>query len=130
MGHRLSGRPLKLTENVLLLILGIALTVVGAVLHAWLGKHLIRAIKTRELIETGPYRYIRHPMYVFIYIILTGVGMLWFSYTWFVILLLFTPVWYWTGRKEEQQMMEITDGKYRDYMERTGMFFPRLIWRR
>jgi protein-S-isoprenylcysteine O-methyltransferase Ste14 len=125
MGQWLSDRPMKLTENVFILILGITLTVFGAILHAWSTKHLVRAMKSRELIQTGPYKYIRHPMYVFIYIILIGVGMLWFSSTWFIILLLFTPIWYWIGRKEEEQMIEITDRKYQDYKERTGMFFPR-----
>lgn len=126
MGQWLSDHPIKLTENVLLLVLGITFIVCGSILNAWTVKHLVRAIKTRELIQTGPYRYIRHPMYVFIYITLIGVGMLWFSTAWFIILLLFSPVWYWIGRKEEEQMTEITDGQYREYKERTGMFFPRL----
>jgi len=126
VSHWLSDHPMKLSENVFVLVLGITLIVLGSLLNAWTVKHLVRAIKTRELIQTGPYKYIRHPMYVFIYITLIGAGLLWFSSTWFIVLLLFTPVWYWIGKKEEQQMEEITDGKYRDYKERTGMFFPRL----
>ncbi len=122
----LSDHPVELSGNVFILVLGITLTVSGSVLNAWTVKHLVRAIKTRQLIQTGPYKYIRHPMYVFIYVTLTGVGMLWFSSTWFLILLLFAPVWYWIGRKEEEQMVEITDGKYQDYKKHTGMFFPRL----
>jgi protein-S-isoprenylcysteine O-methyltransferase Ste14 len=122
----LSDHPMKSSENVYILILGITLIVLGSLLNAWTVKHLVRAIKTRELVQTGPYKYIRHPMYVFIHIILIGAGMLWFSSTWFIILLLFTPVWYWIGRKEEKQMVEITDGKYQDYKIRTGMFFPKL----
>ena len=117
---------MKLSENVFMLIFGITLIVLGSALNIWTVKHLVRAIRTRELVQTGPYKYIRHPMYVFLYIILIGAGMLWFSYMWFIILLLFTPVWYWIGRKEEEQMVEITDGKYKDYKKRTGMFFPRL----
>jgi protein-S-isoprenylcysteine O-methyltransferase Ste14 len=122
----LPDQPVRLSEDVFMLILGITLLVVGSICNAWTVKHLIRAIKTRELVQTGPYKYIRHPMYVFIYVTLIGAGMLWFSFTWFLLLLLFTPVWYWIGRKEEKQMLEITDGKYQDYMERTGMFFPKL----
>jgi protein-S-isoprenylcysteine O-methyltransferase Ste14 len=122
----LSHRPIRLTDNVLLLIIGITLVAFASILNAWTSIHLVRAIRTRELIQTGPYKYIRHPMYVFIYITLIGVGMLWFSSSWFVILLLFTPLWYWIGRKEEKQMAEITDGKYLDYKKRTGMFFPKL----
>jgi len=126
MSQWLSDRPIRLADDVFLLISGITLIVFGSLLNAWTAKHLIRAIKTRELVQTGPYRYIRHPMYVFIYITLIGVGMLWFSTAWFLILLLFSPVWYWMGRKEEEQMIEITDGKYQVYRKRTGMFFPRL----
>ena len=121
-----SDHPIKFSENVFVLNIGMTLTVSGSLLNLWTVKHLVRAIKTRELVQTGPYKYIRHPMYVFIYITLIGVGMLWFSSTWFIILLLFTPVWYWIGKKEEEQMTEITDGKYDDYKERTGMFFPKL----
>ena len=117
---------MRLSDNVFILVSGIALLVFGSLLNAWTVKHLVRAIRTRELIDTGPYKYIRHPMYVFIYVTLIGAGMLWFSSAWFVVLLLFTPVWYWIGRKEEEQMDEITDGEYRAYKERTGMFFPRL----
>ena len=122
----LSDQPVTLTENVFVLVLGVALIALGSLLNAWTVKHLVRSIKTRELIQTGPYKYIRHPMYVFIYITLIGAGMLWFSSSWFLILLLFTPVWYWIGRKEEEQMVEITDGEYQDYKKRTGMFFPKL----
>ena len=122
----LSDRPMKLSENVFILIFGITLIVFGSLLNLWTVKHLIRAFKTRELIQTGPYKYIRHPMYLFIYIILIGAGILWFSSIWFLILFLFTPVWYWVGRKEEKQMIEITDGKYQEYKKHTGMFFPKL----
>ena len=124
--QRWSAQPVKLTENVYILIIGITLIVFGSILNAWTVKHLIRAIKTRELIQTGPYKYIRHPMYLFLYITLIGVGMLWFSSAWFIVLLLFTPVWYWIGRKEEKQMTEITDGEYQNYKKRTGMFCPKL----
>ncbi len=121
-----SDHSIELTENALVLALGIASTVLGSLLNAWTARHLIRAIKTRELVQTGPYKYVRHPMYVSIYITLIGAGMLWFSSMWFIVLLLFTPVWYWMGKKEEDQMVETTDGKYLDYKERTGMFFPGL----
>lgn len=117
---------MTLTESMFLLISGIALVVLGALLNAWTVRHLVRAIKTRALIQTGPYKYIRHPMYVFIYITLIGVGVLWGTSMWFAILLLFTPVWYWMGRKEEEQMIEITDGEYDEYRQRTGMFIPKL----
>ena len=124
--HWLPDHPIKLTENIYLLVLGITFIILGSLLNIWTVKHLIRAIKTRELIQTGPYKFIRHPMYLFIYIVLIGAGILWFSSWWFIILLLFTPVWYWIGRIEEKQMIEITNSKYRDYKRSTGMFFPKL----
>jgi protein-S-isoprenylcysteine O-methyltransferase Ste14 len=122
----LSDQPVKLSDNVFILILGITLIVFGSLLNAWVVKHLVRAIKTRELVQTGPYKYVRHPMYVFIYIILIGMGMLWFSSTWFIILLVFIPIWYLISKAEEKQMTELSSGKYQEYKKRTGMFFPRL----
>ena len=126
LGERWSDHNPILSENPIVLVVGIILTVSGVVLLSWSFKHLVRALFSRELIQTGPYKYIRHPMYVFIYLILIGVGMLWFSSTWFIILLVFIPIWYLICKAEEKQMTELSDGKYQEYKERTGMFFPKL----
>ena len=126
LGERWSDHNSILSENPIVLVVGIILTASGAILLSWTAKHIVRAFFSRELIQTGPYKYIRHPMYLFIYLILIGVGMLWFSSTWFIILLVFIPIWYLIGKVEEKQMTEMSHGKYQEYKKRTGMFFPKL----
>ncbi|MBU1890557.1 isoprenylcysteine carboxylmethyltransferase family protein [Patescibacteria group bacterium] len=130
LGQRIFGKPLVLSGNIIIVILGLLITVLGVILFAillvWFFKYRAKAGFSKELVQTGPYKYIRHPMYVFIYLILIGVGMLWFSSNWFIILIVFIPVWYFMSRVEEKQMNEMTGGKYQEYMKRTGMFFPKI----
>lgn len=76
------------------------------------------------MVTDGPYRYARHPMYVAIYIILIGTGLLFFSKLWFIILLSFTPIWYLDCKLEEGQMTDLHGEKYLAYKKRVGMFFP------
>ncbi|MFH1508831.1 MAG: isoprenylcysteine carboxylmethyltransferase family protein [bacterium] len=130
LGQSLFGKQLALSGNIIVVILGILITVLGTIfftiLLVWFFKYRAKKGFSKELVQTGPYKYIRHPMYVFIYLILIGVGLLWFSSYWFVILLAFTPIWYLIVRAEEKQMTELSGGKYQEYKKRTGMFFPKM----
>lgn len=78
-----------------------------------------------HLITTGPYARVRHPLY-------TGMC------GWFISLMLLTANWIFIGAcaltfagllwripKEEQMMLETFGVEYRDYMKRTGRFFPK-----
>jgi len=61
------------------------LLVFGAVFHS-------SSFFDKELITTGSFKYARHPMYVAIYIMLLGVGFLFFSEVWFAIMVVFIPI--------------------------------------
>lgn len=65
-------------------------------------------------------------VYLGIYIMLTGIGLLFFSHLWFAVMLAFVPIWYLDGRVEERQMIELHGSAYFDYRERTGMFIPKI----
>jgi protein-S-isoprenylcysteine O-methyltransferase Ste14 len=94
-----------------------------------LGRNLTDTVVTRAdstLVDTGPYRYVRNPMY-------TGVLMLGLSLglalnTWllplacslvFTFMAIRTPI-------EERYLIERFGKRYREYMQRTGRFLPRL----
>jgi protein-S-isoprenylcysteine O-methyltransferase Ste14 len=79
-----------------------------------------------KLITSGPYAFIRHPLYA---------GML----GWALSLALLTANWIFVGicvlsfagllwrvPKEEQMMIDAFGDEYRDYMKRTGRYFPKL----
>jgi protein-S-isoprenylcysteine O-methyltransferase Ste14 len=93
-----------------------------------LGTNLTDTVVTRArhtLVTTGPYRWVRHPFYC--------VGVLWFAaltaitasglllaigLAAFVLLALRTPI-------EERKLLERFGDEYREYMSRTGPFWPR-----
>ena len=124
LGQYFTNSPPKLTDNLFLLILCIFLCFAGFLFWMYVGYYMRHALFDKSLVTTGPFRYIRHPMYVGIYIILTGIGILFFSWIWFIIMLIFIPVFYWNCKIEEKQMIELHGKKYLDYKKRTGMFLP------
>ena len=111
---------------------GGGLGVVAIGLFVWMFKHLganvTATAQTRpdaQLVTTGPYRWIRHPMYAF--------GLIWF-----LAIIVLTASWFIAVtsaagfsfllircRREEANLIEKFGDEYRAYMRRTGRFFPR-----
>ncbi len=112
---------------------GAPLGFVAIGLFIWMFRHLgLNVTATAQprpdaqLVTTGPYRFVRHPMYT------TGV-------VWTVAIVLLTASWFLAlagaaaysflvirCRREEANLIEKFGDEYRAYMHRTGKFFPRL----
>lgn len=94
-----------------------------------LGKNLTDSVVTRStatLVTSGPYRYIRHPFYVSVALVIAAIAVL--SANAFLaltgaatlaLLVLRTPI-------EERKLLEKFGDPYREYVARTGRFVPRL----
>lgn len=94
-----------------------------------LGKNLTDTVIARKeayLVTQGPYRWVRHPFYVTAALLMASVTLL--TANWMIglssvvvlgLLAIRTP-------KEELMLIERFGQPYRDYMARTGRFFPRL----
>ena len=102
------------------------MAVAGFLFWMHVGYFMRCAFFDKSLVTTGHFKYVRHPMYVGIYIMLLGLGILFFSNVWFIIMLAFVPIWYLNCKIEEKQMAELHPEKYPDYKRGTGMFFPNL----
>ena len=112
---------------------GAGLFVAHALLLAWtlhsLGRNLTDTVVTRKehtIVTTGPYRWVRHPFYVSVLILVLSNALL--AANWFIFgcgLVLLTMISLRT-RIEERKLMERFGDEYRRYKERTGAFFPRL----
>jgi protein-S-isoprenylcysteine O-methyltransferase Ste14 len=81
-----------------------------------------------ELVTTGPYRYVRHPVYASFTAVATGLGLVFRSYlvTGVAAVWLAAAVW-WV--RAEEALLSSPEGfgdAYRTYSERTGRFLPRL----
>jgi protein-S-isoprenylcysteine O-methyltransferase Ste14 len=114
---------------------GVAFALAGFALLQWaqitLGKSWSdtpRMMKEQTLITSGPYQYIRHPIYTAFVLILGSTLLI--SANWFIGLAwLGMTVLEVTSRIgfEESLMLEYFGDRYSDYMKKTGRLLPRLI---
>src|SRR5262244_2836209 len=77
----------------------------------------------RRMVNSGVYRYIRHPQYLSLGLSAFGLFTMWPRT---IIFLLFAGMlfaYYFLARVEERRMLA-ADPSYADYMQRTGMFLP------
>jgi len=116
---------LRFHTSIFLLIEGVIIWILGLSLWIYTIYFMRSAFFDKTLLTTGPFTFVRHPMYSGIYVMLTGMGVLFFSYPWFLIMLFFIPIWYVNCRIEEKQMTGIHGKKYLEYKKKTGMFFPK-----
>lgn len=126
-GASWQNQSAKLTESPIFLIFGAILGIVGIFYLIWTFIFIGKGLFSKSLVTNGPYKYTRHPMYFAIYLILTGLGILFFNWIWFAILAGFIPFWYFVCRLEEKQMSELHGQKYLEYQKQVGMFFPKKL---
>jgi protein-S-isoprenylcysteine O-methyltransferase Ste14 len=94
-----------------------------------LGRNLTDTVVTRRdayLVNHGPYRFVRNPMYTGI--VMAGVSLGFAMATWLLPLMaiLVFSLMAIRVRKEERYLIDRFGDRYRDYMLRVGRFFPRL----
>ncbi len=112
---------------------GVALGAIGGSLLVWtlvnLGKNLTDTVVTRRdhtLVNTGPYRWVRNPFYdaVALCILANGLasanGFILVCGTIVVALLVIRTT------IEEEKLIDRFGDSYREYMEQTGRFLPRM----
>ena len=109
-------------------IIGLASLVFLAWTQATLGKYFspqLRLQKGHQLVTTGPYARIRHPLYSSLFGI--GVAFALVTANWLFVLLAVLVIVGLIARvpREEKMMLDEFGDSYRDYMLRTGRFFPR-----
>jgi protein-S-isoprenylcysteine O-methyltransferase Ste14 len=114
-------------------VVGLALCLAGAVLLVWasvlLGRLMIHEAAVREdhvLIESGPYRFVRHPVYAGYLALLLGSGVASLN----VCVCLLWPVSLVgiliQAASEEQLLGERFGRDYQRYIRRTGRLVPRI----
>lgn len=113
---------------------GAALVAIGLIpaiyaVFATIGNNISPTEATRighQLITSGPYRWIRHPLYTFgalFFLALSVLTTLWWPVLFLVPGLL---ALIWRARFEEANLVARFGDEYRAYMQRTGRFLPKL----
>jgi protein-S-isoprenylcysteine O-methyltransferase Ste14 len=98
--------------------------------HRELGRNFSGTLHLRaehQLITSGPYRRMRHPMYTAFYLV--ALALLLLSANWLLgggLIVGITAVMASRVKHEEEVMTERFGAQYRDYMAHTGRFLPRL----
>ncbi len=78
-----------------------------------------------ELIQTGLYKFIRHPIYTGILVMLLGYGIYQTSSYKIGITFILSFLFYFKSKYEEQKLI-LKYPNYLEYRKRTGRFFPKL----
>ena len=101
--------------------------------HADLGRNWSYTLELRkghQLITSGVYKYIRHPMYAAIW--MWGVAQVLLLHNWIAgwsHLLSFSLLYFLRVPREEQMMLNQFGEEYQSYMNRTGGIIPRRFWK-
>jgi protein-S-isoprenylcysteine O-methyltransferase Ste14 len=112
---------------------GVAVTVVGIAFAIWARWHLgenwsatVTLKEGHELISSGPYRYIRHPIYTGMLLAFVGTALALGEYRALISVCMVMVAFYIKAKKEELFLSQEFGEKFREHSRRTGMFLPRL----
>jgi len=104
-----------------LLFTGLPLLTVGAYLT---GRYVYaRPPAERPLLQKGPYRFIRHPIYLAFMLVAAGFILLALNLVMLPLVYMFTAIRY--PKQEEPELIKLYGDAYREYQQRTGRFLPK-----
>jgi protein-S-isoprenylcysteine O-methyltransferase Ste14 len=116
------------SARVTAMVLAIQVSLIGYAIGLWsvayLGRSLSLVVSVRRLVWNGPYRYVRHPMYLGYIVIVLGIAIASSSVLGIALWLFYVMLTIYRARLEEAALTSFT-GEYRDYVARTGFLLPR-----
>jgi protein-S-isoprenylcysteine O-methyltransferase Ste14 len=83
--------------------------------------------KAKGLVKDGVYRYMRHPQYVGLFLIIFGWLLHWPTLLTLILFPILIILYCWLSIKEEKELEETFGIEYTNYKGRTPRFFPLLI---
>lgn len=124
------------SHSAILGLIGVALCLLGFGLGVYARWHLGRnwgmpmsRKEQPELVTSGPYAFIRHPIYMGLILAMLGsaIGV---NVSWGLLLVPVGAYFIYSARREEAVMLQLFPEQYAAYMVRTGMLVPRSFRRR
>ena len=113
--------------------IGIVFCVAGIAFAIWARRHLGRNWSStpsvqegHELVTSGPYRYVRHPIYTGILIAVLGSALV-SGLVWMLYFVAICAMFIWRVGVEEKFMTETFPDQYPEYQKRTKALIP-FVW--
>lgn len=116
------------------LVIGIAFMLTGEWVRFWGVAYAGGATRTRNvgapgLVTSGPFGYVRNPLYIGNMIMYAGAAIIanvWIPYLILAVLFYFAIQYYFIVKLEEQKLTELFKDEYREYTQSVSRFLPRL----
>jgi protein-S-isoprenylcysteine O-methyltransferase Ste14 len=112
---------------------GVAVTFAGVAFAIWARWHLgenwsatVTLKEGHELIRSGPYGRIRHPIYTGMLVAFAGTALALGEYRGLLGLLIATSTFFAKAKKEERYLVQEFGQQFQEHQRHTGMFLPRL----
>jgi protein-S-isoprenylcysteine O-methyltransferase Ste14 len=107
--------------------IGLVFVVLWVCWHSWCIRTISRWWRHDELCTTGPYRFVRHPIYAGgVLLGAIGVALIFNSWIMLALPVLMHATYSILVRKEEAMMAAVFGEEYKRYAGRTGRLFPRI----
>jgi protein-S-isoprenylcysteine O-methyltransferase Ste14 len=114
------------------IVTAIFLSLVGYAIALWsvayLGRSLSIVVSVRSLVLRGPYRYVRHPMYLGYIFLVTGIAVASASPLSVFLWIVYLGLTIYRAMLEEKSLCAFSE-EYRDYARRTGFLVPSIACR-
>lgn len=114
--------------------IGVAVTGVGIAIALWARWHLgenwsamVTLKEGHELIRSGPYGWVRHPIYTGMLVAFAGTAMALGEYRGLISLGIAVTILYGKAKKEERFLAEEFGERFSEHAHQTGMFLPKLM---
>jgi protein-S-isoprenylcysteine O-methyltransferase Ste14 len=108
--------------------IGLICVMIGPLISLWGIIHLGRSfgvfVAVRKVVLTGPYQWVRHPMYLGWVFICLGVALANFSGAYLFLTTTHMALLFYRARLEESQLADHSP-EYREHKNRTGFIFPK-----
>ena len=111
----------------ILLTLSLYFAIAGFILLKKIGKPTANIENTSVLVKTGLYKFIRHPLYLSVFLLGTGVMMKNPGSSQLMLGAINLIAIYITARIEEREMISRFGAEYQEYMKETKMFIPYIL---
>ncbi len=126
------GLSVRMTDHPLVMYwVGTAILAAGLLFSVWarrvLGRNWSGTVTVKhnhELVETGPYRYVRHPIYSGMLVAFTGSAISWNHWLGVYAVVVFFLAFWLKLLREEQFMRETFGERYAAYCARTKRLVP------